>query len=1245
MAIVKKGAVNIRSGDFLEQAVAVVREDRADFYRQLGTGRVDTSQPHITRWPEDISQVFEEKGSIVLEGTAFQLRVFPPRDEFRDWLEVFQRWSGLGEPVETEDTMQFKQLNPDVTRAWFIQDITYRDNYNDSHAPEFRDRPLAWRALLEVAQLCQEHIGRLGIVRTYPSSGDELVDDELAEMALDQAELIRSTLVKLGVSEKMVEIGVEQSDSGRFLHYFDFKMPDESSPPSLSLSPRTPGLHEQSVSSPSGPLLSGAFRAEFSGTAGGGGGSIGGDPNRPHLLELHRNRLLLYQAFPKVAPRLVGDVRWASVDDLEVLDDGFIVHVAGGTRITLKGPLGEDLQPWLSQMEELLKGKEAQRRSQPGSPQFGTPHRSGFIEDSEFLLSDDPNDVLPLHYPPIYEGFLEVRINDGSEFLPRHLVLDERSLTIFSDTRAWKRNAPPTNEVFLSELQTFKVEDEGFNIYCRNGDSYVFRSPDVARRAAWLKAWGVALHPECAVPMSKEEVPFVHRGSILLKGTNVGYGVSYPDRLELFSSATFSKSSTAPRRTLWLEEVTRIQVYDSGFIIGLARGTAELDVPYPQDLETWADVLKGLLTDPSEQSPADSPHPLGSLGSSPGGGGGAGSPSSPSSPSQRVIRSRGQQQQQPATTKKSSEECDMDAWVEGLLVQPILFGDIRMQPAGSRATDFAALFKDNLDFWDSAGDACANRPPSHSVWLRDVTNLSSNSRFLALVCGPKRRYNICITPGPEMKKWFNELLALCSPNEENSRAAADLSSPASSGARTKLVMPRKKTTKELLERENGLLTRSPPKHKTCNGLESSEIDGKDDETPTETRKLTPKELKEQIHRLTRPLDRTLKQPPPEESEAPPPARKMPLARVNSLVARLYKPVYRTDAADEAAPAKWSPPPAATRTPSNPPAPKSQPPAITESTFSPEARHSLQQRTSIKNTPAQAEAAVTEETSQVKSSSPTGSVLEEAQGDDQTAAADGNGNEAVPASRRSSRSSRKSQELQQQTMAEEEKQKAAAEDGDVEDASAAVAAEASKKRRSSRRRSSAAQALAAAAAANLTLPETQHLSSDVDEDGPPKAAAAAAAGGSVSSAASNEDTGPSAGANDAAGADAEADTSADKPGMTGVTNVDGKTSAAADVAEESGTEAGGPAEAHTSAAAEEDKPAQAAEGRASTGAATTPAGLATVTEEAPMEGDAATATSPGATKRSASRLGVEARTQSEAESAVTSDDVRGQDSDF
>lgn len=511
-------------------------------------------------------------------------------------------------------------------------------------------------------------------------------------------------------------------------------------------------------------LCSGTFRLERTGAA-----------CRVNCI-LRRDKLRYAQSEPSGNPAdFNGFVLTSEIDDLEVENDGFTIHIRGNKPLVLRDSGGTSLEDWVQAFGRVFD--EEPSPPEPAATRHQAPRSS----------SSTARPARSLH-----EGVLE--LGWGARREPRFVILHADRVELFaSDSEALMGRAP-LKSIWLSDVLDFKALDAGFEVKA-NAGVFSFRAPAHSDYCTWLKAWGQALrrsletlhhdsggdaewsahghahdhHSAPAPPLRPppKEARVLHRGFLRLgrRGhVEVRYFIVFQDRLEHYVDERSAMEGSGFCGRVWASDVREVRVLDHGFVLGLDAERLDLRLLPGEDPDLWVRALREALVPGSPQSASDeldeatvartgflSPH-LGPLGAVE-----KGSALSPRQPLSQLLM-------------EAAAPAFQD-WLASLREQPCHHGPLGFQQEGRLVMKYCLLQKDCLEAFNRPSDPSLGRPPALKLMLSEVRGLETiGSGFILNMGG--RKVGVHVGSNDDLHAWSAALLAVLAPNSSASASPA-----------------------------------------------------------------------------------------------------------------------------------------------------------------------------------------------------------------------------------------------------------------------------------------------------------------------------------------------------------------------------------------------------------------------------------------------------------------------------------------
>lgn len=433
-----------------------------------------------------------------------------------------------------------------------------------------------------------------------------------------------------------------------------------------------------------------------------------------------------------------GRIPTSSIEDLEVGDDGFTIHV-DGLAYAMK-PLGNtNLQLWLDAFDAIFSGTVAPAPVQsPATPVQRQMEIPSSVQSS------------------VHEGLIEQGWGPVRQM--RYAILHEDRLELFQQSDV-QNGLPPSLCIWLSNIVHLKVLDSGFQVSMRpegagkgeTSEKTVLGLRPQSRKDfnEWVMAWGKVFSRDLKLAdgtgwsrmQSKEAETnpkqLLHRGKLQLskgKHVEVKYFLVYADRLEYYADETSATSGGKLAGRVLASDIQEVRVLDHGFVLGLGGSSLDIRMLPGDDMEQWVNALKVAF---SPESGNEQPEPLLS-------------PDSPNKASASI----------PTDILAECETYNFKEWLKNLKEKPVMTGFLGFQHQGKLVNLYSVLFKERLDSWLRPTDAAApNLPPASRIVVSDIHGVETIISGFILNCGG-RKVGVHVSSSGDLQKWSNALYEL-----------------------------------------------------------------------------------------------------------------------------------------------------------------------------------------------------------------------------------------------------------------------------------------------------------------------------------------------------------------------------------------------------------------------------------------------------------------------------------------------------
>jgi len=192
-----------------------------------------------------------------------------------------------------------------------------------------------------------------------------------------------------------------------------------------------------------------------------------------------------------------GHLNMAEIDDVEVLDEGFVFH-GRGCRVSLRFANGTaEMEAWLAALSRVLDGEEAASGASaapsPVEPCSGSRSSMDAADTPVRQLCRTSSDLAAGPTRCVHEGPLEFEPWRGQR-KPRHGVLYGTKLDLFGAAEEADGGHPPCLSLPMGSIQELRVLDMAFEL--RTSAVTLVRQLRMPTRRdfeEWRQAWGLVL--------------------------------------------------------------------------------------------------------------------------------------------------------------------------------------------------------------------------------------------------------------------------------------------------------------------------------------------------------------------------------------------------------------------------------------------------------------------------------------------------------------------------------------------------------------------------------------------------------------------------------------------------------------------------------------------------------------------------------------------------------------------------------
>lgn len=512
-----------------------------------------------------------------------------------------------------------------------------------------------------------------------------------------------------------------------------------------------------------------------------------------------------------------GFVSTQDIEDLEVEDNGFIVHLKDGRNLVLNNPIGLSMEDWLQHFGEVFEEDPPATNAAPTGPLRQMPGEIAEEQSPRQLRYDYPENSVRIH-----DGPVETVFNTNPE--KRYGMLRSDRFELFlAPADAGKR--APQKKVLIDNIQSLQVLQAGFEIRAFRGDVRMLRILVKTDFGSWLRGWNEVLGSdffssagvwqrkqgnESSIGMSTDlNRHVIHKGplKLLRRGhAEVRYFLVYNDRFEHFSDAASAVRGVGFGGRVWAADVRSVRVVDHGFCFGLDGESLDVRVPQGEDMEPWVAAFKGLFERQHSAMEAmevlDAPTPLLSRNRP------------------FLNQKEGGAARLGADVYDEANDVHVLMWLKQLMaredVAPVYHGVLGFQHQGRMQARFSILFKDRLDSWARPFQASNGAKADGSITLSEVRGLETISGGFILNVGG-RKLGVHVGDNESLHAWSSALLKALAPSSNSVPPQKTLQTSASGlsvgsspirGRSLEPASPRSPKPKNWVPRVAGLGTRS-----------------------------------------------------------------------------------------------------------------------------------------------------------------------------------------------------------------------------------------------------------------------------------------------------------------------------------------------------------------------------------------------------------------------------------------------------